>query len=296
MQRRDLLIGLVVVTVWGLNFIAIKLGLRDMPPLLLGALRFILACFPIIFFLPRPPIPWRSLVALGLSLNVGQFSLLFIGMKVGMPAGLASLVLQSQAFFTLLIAVACLGERCRWNHLAGLVIAACGMTIIGVQQGGEMTVAGFSLTLAAAASWSVGNIIMRQITVSAPPFSMLSLVVWAGAVAILPLTVLSWLLEGYDAWLAAYRNLNWTSVSSLVYIAFFATLAGFGLWGKLLSRYPAAVVSPLSLLVPIVGLSSSVLLLGESISLLQGLGAILVMSGLAVNVLGGKREIACSRE
>jgi O-acetylserine/cysteine efflux transporter len=296
MQRRDILIGLVVVTVWGLNFIAIKLGLRDMPPLLLGALRFVLACFPIILFLPRPPIPWRSLVTLGLSLNVGQFSLLFIGMKVGMPAGLASLVLQSQAFFTLLIAVAWLGERWRWNHLAGLVIAACGMTIIGVQQGGEMTIVGFGLTLAAAASWSAGNIVMRQITVSAPPFSMLSLVVWAGAVAILPLLLLSWLLEGYDAWLAAYQTLNWISVSSLVYIAFFATLAGFGLWGKLLSRYPAAVVSPLSLLVPIVGLSSSVVLLGESISLLQGLGAILVISGLAVNVLGGKQEVVCSQK
>ncbi|MDF2500521.1 MAG: protein of unknown function transrane [Anaerosporomusa subterranea] len=296
MQRRDILIGLVVVTVWGLNFIAIKLGLRDMPPLLLGALRFVLACFPIILFLPRPPIPWRSLVTLGLSLNVGQFSLLFIGMKVGMPAGLASLVLQSQAFFTLLIAVAWLGERWRWNHLAGLVMAACGMTIIGVQQGGEMTIVGFGLTLAAAASWSAGNIVMRQITVSAPPFSMLSLVVWAGAVAILPLLLLSWLLEGYDAWLAAYQTLNWISVSSLVYIAFFATLAGFGLWGKLLSRYPAAVVSPLSLLVPIVGLSSSVVLLGESISLLQGLGAILVISGLAVNVLGGKQEVVCSQK
>lgn len=296
MPRRDLLIGLVVVTVWGLNFIAIKLGLRDVPPLLLGALRFVLACFPIIFFLPRPPIPWRSLLALGLSINVGQFSLLFIGMKVGMPAGLASLVLQSQAFFTLLIAVAWLGERWRWNHLAGLVIAACGMTIIGAQQGGEMTVAGFGLTLAAAASWSAGNIVMRQITLSSPPFSMLSLVVWAGAVAILPLTVLSWLLEGYDAWLTAYQTLNWISVSSLVYIAFFATLAGYGLWGKLLSRYPAAVVSPLSLLVPIVGLSSSALLLGESISPWQGLGAILVISGLAVNVLGEKREIACPQK
>jgi len=296
MQRRDLLLGLVVVTVWGLNFIAIKLGLKDMPPLLLGALRFVFACFPIIFFLPRPPIPWRSLLALGLSINVGQFSFLFIAMKIGMPAGLASLVLQSQAFFTLLIAVAWFGERWRWNHLVGLAIAACGMTIIGAQQGGEMTTIGFVLTLAAAASWSVGNIIMRQITLSAPPISMLSLVVWAGAVAIVPLALLSWLLEGYDVWLTAYRSLSWISVSSLAYIAFFATLFGFGLWGKLLSRYPAAVVSPLSLLVPIVGLSSSALLLGESISLWQGLGAILVMSGLAVNVLGGKRQTVCSQE
>lgn len=291
MQRRDLLIGLIVVTVWGLNFIAIKLGLRDVPPLMLGAMRFLLACFPIIFFLPRPPIPWKWLIALGLSLNVGQFSFLFMGMKVGMPAGLASLVLQSQAFFTLLVAVTWFDEHWQWNQLVGLSIAACGMIIIGLQQGGEMTVAGFGLTLAGAACWGVGNVIMRRATLGVPAFSMLSLVVWAGAVAILPLMLLSWLVEGYDAWVVAFNTPSWSGFGSLAYIAFFATLIGFGLWGKLLSRYPAAVVSPLSLLVPIVGMSSSALLLGESISFWQGLGALLVMSGLTVHVLGGRWAI-----
>ncbi|SMD03303.1 EamA family transporter [Sporomusa malonica] len=288
MQRRDILIGLVVVTVWGLNFIAIKMGLRDVPPLLLGALRFLLACFPIIFFLPRPPIPWPWLIALGLSINVGQFSCLFLGMKVGMPAGLASLVLQSQAFFTLLVGVTCLGERWQWNHLAGLALSGGGMAMIGLQQGVEMTTAGFGLTLAAAACWGIGNVIMRRATLGIPPFSMLSLVVWAGAVAILPLTFLSWMLEGYDAWLVAFHSPTWTSIGSLVYLSFFATLVGYGLWGKLLSRYPAAVVSPLALLVPIVGMSSSALLLGESVSLWQGIGALLVMTGLVVHVLGAR--------
>jgi O-acetylserine/cysteine efflux transporter len=288
MQRRDILIGLVVVTVWGLNFIAIKLGLRDVPPLLLGALRFLLACFPIIFFLPRPPIPWLWLIALGLSINLGQFALLFLGMKVGMPAGLASLVLQSQAFFTVLVAVAWFGEQWSWNNLAGLALAACGMAIIGFQQGGEMTAIGFGLTLAAAACWGIGNVIMRRAMLGVPAFSMLSLVVWAGAVAILPLTILSWWLEGYDAWVAAYHTPTWTSLFSLIYLSFFATLLGYGLWGKLLSRYPAAVVSPLALLVPIVGISSSALLLGEAISLWQSFGALLVMAGLIVHVLGGR--------
>ncbi|MDF2874883.1 MAG: protein of unknown function transrane [Sporomusa sp.] len=292
MQKRDIFIGLVVVTVWGLNFIAIKIGLKEIPPLLLGALRFLLACFPIIFFLPRPPIPWLWLIALGLSINVGQFSFLFIGMKVGMPAGLASLVLQSQAFFTLLVGAAWLGERWSWNHLAGLALAASGMAIIGSQQGGEMTAAGFGLTLTAAACWGVGNVIMRRATQSLPPSSMLALVVWAGAVAILPLTALSWIIEGYDAWLAAYHTPSWASLGSIIYLSFFATLVGFGLWGKLLSRHPAAVVSPLALLVPIVGMSSSALFLGEAVSLWQGLGAVLVMSGLIVHVLGGRWKVS----
>lgn len=288
MQKRDILIGMVVVILWGLNFIAIKIGLQDIPPLLLGAVRFLLACFPIIFFLPRPPVDWRWLIALGLAINVGQFSFLFIGMKVGMPAGLASLVLQSQAFFTLLAGAVWLGERWGWNHLAGLALAAGGMVTIGWQQGGEMTAAGFACTLAAAACWGVGNVIMRQATQGIPPSSMLALVVWAGAVAILPLLLLSWIIEGYDAWLTACFAVSWASFGAVVYLSLLATLAGYGLWGKLLSRYPAAMVSPLALLVPVVGLSSAAFFLGEAVTLGQGLGALLVMAGLIVHVFGGR--------
>lgn len=286
MQRKDLFIGLLVIIVWGLNFIAIKLGLQTMPPLLLGSLRFLLACFPAILFLPRPPIRWPWLIALGLSINVGQFAFLFLSMKVGMPAGLASLLLQSQAFFTLFIAVTWFGEQWQWNHIVGLSFAVCGMVIIGVQQGGDMTTTGFGFILAAAACWGVGNIIMRQATLGVDKFSMLSLVVWSGAVAILPLTLLSLTLEGYDVWLTAFASATWTTVGSIVYLAFFATLVGYGLWGKLLSRYPAALVSPLALMVPLVGLSSSAIFLGESLSLAQSLGALLVMLGLAVHVFG----------
>ena len=288
MKRHDLIIGLIVIIVWGINFIAIKLGLQNMPPLLLGTLRFLLACFPAIFFLPRPPIRWPWLIALGLSINVGQFAFLFLSMKVGMPAGLASLLLQSQAFFTLFIAVMWFGERWHWNQLVGLTLSVCGMAIIGLQQGGDMTVTGFGLILAAAACWGIGNITMRQATLGVPNFSMLSLVVWSGAVAILPLALLSLVLEGYDTWLTAFQSATWTTVGSVVYLAFFATLVGYGLWGKLLSRYPASVVSPLALMVPLVGLSSSALFLGESLSVEQNLGALLVMLGLAIHVFGGR--------
>jgi O-acetylserine/cysteine efflux transporter len=290
LSRRDIGIGLIVVVLWGLNFIAIKLGLGDMPPLLLATIRFVVVCLPAIFFLPRPPVAWHWLIALGLTINVGQFAFLFMGIKLGMPAGLASLVHQSQAFFTLVFAVLLIGERWHWNNLAGLLVAACGMAVIASQQGSSMTAVGFWLTLTGAASWGAGNVIMRRATQGVPPFSMLALVVWAGAVAILPLALLSLCIEGPAAWQAAWQSITWTTGVSVIYLAYFATIGGYGLWGKLLSRYPAAVVSPFALLVPVVGMSSATLFLGEAFSLHQVIGALLVMSGLAVHVFGGRRS------
>lgn len=288
MNRRDIGIGLIVVVLWGLNFNAIKLGLGNMPPLLLAAIRFVVLCLPAIFFLPRPPVAWRWLIALGLTLNVGQFAFLFLGIKLGMPAGLSSLIHQSQAFFTLIIAVLFIGERLRWNNVLGLIVAAGGMVIIAFQQGSSMTAAGFGVTLIGAASWGAGNVIMRRATQGVPPFSMLALVVWAGAVAILPLGLLSLFIEGTAAWKTAWSSVNWVTVASIVYLAYFASLCGYGLWGKLLSKYSAATVAPFALLVPIVGMSSAALLLGESFSKWQLLGAVFVMAGLVVHVFGGR--------
>jgi O-acetylserine/cysteine efflux transporter len=295
LNRRDIGIGLVVVILWGLNFIAIKLGLANMPPLLLATIRFVVVCLPAIFFLPRPPVDWRWLIALGLTLNVGQFAFLFMGVKLGMPVGLASLVLQSQAFFTLMIAALLIGERWQWNHVVGLIIAAGGMVVVGSQQGGSITAAGFWLTLAASASWGTGNVIMRRATQGVLPFSMLSLVVWAGAVAILPLALLSLCIEGPAAWQTAWRSINWITIVSVIYLAYFASLGGYGLWGRLLSRYPAAVVSPFALLVPVIGMSSASLLLGEKFSLWQIIGSLVVMIGLVVNVFGGRLKKSVER-
>lgn len=304
MKRKDILIAFIIVIAWGLNFIAINLGLRELPPLLLGALRFLAVCVPIIFFLPRPPVSWGWLIVLGLSLNVGQFAFMFISMKVGMPSGLASLLMQAQAFFTLIFSILCFGERWQWHNLAGLLLAFGGMAVIGFHQGGGMTPAGFWLILLAAFCWGVGNIVMRRTTLGVPQFSMLSLVVWAGAVAIVPLAVLSFFIEGWDKWLAAYQQVTWKGVGSILYLAYIATFVGYGLWGRLLSRYSAAEVAPWALLVPIVGMSSSALLLGEVLTIWQSTGAILVMSGLVVHVLGGRvkqssdlkqgRKINCS--
>lgn len=283
MSPKDLLLALVVIIVWGLNFVVIKVGLDDMPPMLLGALRFMLAAFPAVLFVRRPQIPLRWLLLYGLTISLGQFAFLFYAMSVGMPAGLASLVLQSQAFFTLLFAALFLGERLRMTNLFGLLVAAAGLLLIGLQGDRLMTMAGFAMTIGAASMWALGNIVTRKLG----KVNLVGLVVWGSLVPPLPFLALSWSLEGPEAIEAALRGINLDSILVLIYLSFGATILGYGLWSRLLSRYPASQVAPFSLLVPVVGLTSSALLLDERLGPLQVLGALLVMLGLLINVCGG---------
>lgn len=283
MSPKDLMLALVVIVVWGMNFVVIKVGLDSIPPMLLGAMRFMLAAFPAVLFIKRPQMPLRWLLAYGATISLGQFAFLFSAMKVGMPAGLASLVLQSQAFFTLFFAVLFLGERLRLTNLVGLVIAASGLLLIGMQGDRSMTMAGFVLTLCAASMWALGNIITRKVG----KVNLVGLVVWGSLVPPIPFLGLSWVLEGPTAIESALRGFSLDSALVLLYLAFGATLLGYSLWSRLLSRYPANTVAPFSLLVPVVGLTSAALLMDEHLGFYQGVGALLVMSGLAVNVAGG---------
>ena len=282
MSPKDLMLALVVIVVWGMNFVVIRVGLDNIPPMLLGSLRFMLAAFPAILFIKRPKMPLRWLLAYGATISLGQFAFLFSAMKVGMPAGLASLVLQSQAFFTLFFAVLFLGERLRMTNLIGLVIAACGLLLIGMQGDRTMTLAGFVLTICAASMWALGNIVTRKVG----KVNLVGLVVWGSLIPPIPFFALSWFMEGPVAIEAALRGFNMDSALVLLYLAFGATILGYGLWSRLLSRYPANTVAPFSLLVPVVGLTSAALLLDEHLGVLQAAGAVLVMLGLAVNVGG----------
>ena len=276
MTPKDLLLALLVIVVWGLNFVVIKVGLHGMPPMLMGALRFLLAAFPAIFFVRRPQVPLRWMLAYGMTISLGQFALLFYAMYVGMPAGLASLVLQSQAFFTLFFAALLLGERLRGSNLFGLLVAASGLVLIGLQGGQAMTLAGFALTIAAASMWALGNVVTRKLG----KVNLVGLVVWGSLIPPLPFLALSLWLEGPELIGHSLRTLGVDSLLVLAYLAFGATILGYGLWSRLLSRYPASQVAPFSLLVPVVGISSSALLLGERLGTLQMMGAALVMAGL----------------
>ncbi|MDG9930308.1 MULTISPECIES: EamA family transporter [unclassified Pseudomonas] len=283
MSPKDLLLALVVIVAWGLNFVVIRVGLDSLPPMLLGALRFVLAALPV-FLVRRPNLPWRWLIAYGATISLGQFVFLFEAMANGMPAGLASLVLQSQAFFTLAFAALFLGERMRGASVLGLLIAGGGLLLIGLQTGHSTSLLGIVLTLVAASMWAMGNVLTRKFG----KINLMGLVIWGSLIPPVPFFLLSLWLEGPQRIEQALLNIGTSSILALLYLALIATLLGYGLWSRLLSRYPAGQVAPFSLLVPVVGLSSSAWLLGERLSTLQWVGAGLVMLGLLVNVFGGR--------
>ncbi|WP_417846518.1 EamA family transporter [Streptomyces polyrhachis] len=282
MQPRHTALAVLVAAIWGVNFVVIELGLDHFPPLLFSALRFLAAALPAVFFVGRPRVAFRWVVAVGLALGVAKFGLLFVGMDHGMPAGLSSLVLQVQAVFTAVLAMAVLGERPGRVRLAGMGIALAGVAVAAVDEGASGPLAGFVMVIAAAAMWGVSNVVTRK---AAPP-DPLNWMVWVSTIPVLPLLALSLLTEGWDADLAALRGLDWAGVGVLLFVAWVATLFGFGAWGYLMRHYEASLVAPYTLLVPVFGMSSAALLLGEGISPLRWCAAVLLVGGVTVTSLG----------
>jgi O-acetylserine/cysteine efflux transporter len=295
MHRRDLTIALFVVAIWGANFTVIRLGLDGVPPMLLASLRFLLAAFPAILFVPRPVVGLRYWLAYGLSVGVGQFGCLFYAMHIGMPAGVASVVLQSQAFFTLLFAVLLLHETVTIRQITGLCLAAAGLFLVGGVSGkaNAITPAALLLTIAAAAFWGISNIVVRKAGSSAASqgekLDMLSLVVWSVLVPPLPLFLLSLLLDSPANVAQALTHLDAVSLFAIAYLAFAATIFGYGAWSYLLSRHPANQVAPLSLLVPVAGLLTARIVLDERLTLIQWGGCLLVVTGLLQAFFGRNR-------
>jgi len=281
MKPKHILLALVVVALWGGNFVVIRIGLDSFPPILLAALRFVLAAAPA-FFLPRPEISWKRMIALGLAWFVAQFSLLFLGMAVGMPPGVASVVLQSQVFFTIVIAAFVLGETPRLRQVAGTCVALAGIALIGFTAGsGGVTVLGFALVLAASLFWAVGNILMR----GAGKADILPLIVWLSIIPPLPLFGMSYVFEGPERIMRALTHMNAAGVGSVLYLTICATMVGYGGWGKLLKTYPASTVAPFSLLIPVFGATCAYLTLGETFGPRRLAGMALILAGLAVVVL-----------
>jgi O-acetylserine/cysteine efflux transporter len=281
MNPRHVLLALAVVVVWGVNFVVIEVGLEGFPPLLFSALRFFFAAVPAIFLLGRPRVAWRYVIAVGLALGVAKFGLLFIAMDHGVPAGLASLVLQSQVIFTLLFAVLVLRERPRRTQVAGIAIACLGLVLIMLDGGLSAPVGALALVIAAGVCWGVSNTVTRH----AKPKDTLRFMVWVSAVAVLPLLSLSLLTEGAGRDLEALRNISLTGVGAIGYLSFVATLFGFGVWGFLLRTYDASTVAPFSLLVPVVGMAAAWVLRGEAVGLQQALAAVLIIGGMACTVI-----------
>ena len=294
MGARDLLAALAVVIIWGLNFIAMKWGLESFTPFELGAMRYVAAALPMVFLVRPPRIGWRWVVGFGMFQGVGQFSFGFFALKLGMTAALASVLMQTQVFFTALFGFMALGERPSRPLLIGMALAGVGlvcfaMNFIGPEAGsaGGATLIGIALTLCAAASWSVCGCSQR----AAPGYDPLAFVVWSCPAPILAFVALvattepdagRWLHA--DAW-AALPAVAWGSVA---YLGWMATILGYGLWTRLLTRHPANRVAPFSLGVPVVGLAAGMLVLGEVVTPWQWAGTAFVVSALVCVVLGGR--------
>jgi len=284
-------LALLVVLGWGVNFVVIRLGLDELPPMLLGALRFLIVAFPALLFVKPPKLPLRWLLAYAFTLSLGQFALLFSAMHLGMPAGLASLVLQSQMLFTMIFALLLLGERLRLPQILALLVATGGLVLLASQTpAAQMTLIGFLLTIAAAASWGLGNIVNRRIS-QLGEVNLMGLVIWGALIPPLPFLALSLWLEGPQLILSSLAQMGLKSLFSLLYLASVATLFGYGSWAFLMRHYPASQVAPLTLLVPVVGLLTAWLALDEGLSLVQLGGIALILAGLAINVFGDRLRL-----
>jgi O-acetylserine/cysteine efflux transporter len=281
MRPRDIGLAIAVAAAWGFNFVAIHVGLAHLPPLLFSALRFGLAAFPALLFVGRPTVAWRWVLTVGLVLGVVKFTLLFEGMDRGMPAGLSSLVLQSQAIFTVIFAVLVLRERPRRMQVLGLAVAAGGLGLVAWRLGPDRPFGAFMLLVGAAVTFGAANVAMRK----AAPADMLNFMVWVSAVATPPLIVLTLLFDGPSTDLAALRSVDLAAVGALAYIAGVSTLVGFGVWGALIRRYGASTVAPFAMLVPFFGMASGVVFLGERVHATDLVGGALVVGGVLLGAV-----------
>ena len=281
MTARDILAALSVAIVWGLTFIAIKVGVGETTPLMLAALKFFFAAFPMVFFLAPPKAAAWAVALYGLMIGLGQFGLLFVAIHEGFPVGLASLVIMAQVFFTILLVWLLLSERPRRAQIVGAIVAFAGMAVIGSVRLAGASLGPFLLVILAAAFWGSGNVLAKTVG----KVDMLAFTVWSSLAAPLPLFFLSIAVEGTGG-LAALAHPGWKLVISVLVVSYAGTVFGYGLWARLLAQYSAATVAPFALIVPVVGMVAGSLLFGEILSPVELLGGVLVMAGLAVNLVG----------
>lgn len=286
MKRNDLLLGLLVTLLWGANFSVIKLGLATVDPFLLTALRFLFCAVPAVFLLPRPAEPLRLVATYGLLFGVGLWGAVNLAIFLGLSAGLASLVLQSSAVFTVLFAARVFGERVAPAQWFGIALAALGLVGIVAATEGRLSMAGALLVVFAALCWSACTLLVRRHR----PANMLAFVVWSGAFAVPPLFLLTWLVKGSAPFVALLADADAGTAFSLAYQAYVVTIFGYAAWNHLVGRYPASTVAPLSLMVPVAGLATAWLAYGERIGGARLGGALLVLAGLAVFAFSAMRR------
>lgn len=278
MPVKHSILAVLVMFVWGANFVVIDEGLDGVPPLLFLAMRFVLVAFPMLLFVPRPAASWRAVVGVGAFMSLGQFSLLYISLDLGLPAGLASLVLQAQVIFTIVIAAVVLRETPSRRQVLGAAIGTTGLIVVAVAHGASAPVVPLLVILGGALSWAIGNVVSRAAGVA----SGLSLVVWSALVVPLPALALSLLVDGPDEIARALTDLSGVAIASTAYTAIGASLIGYGIWNSLLARHPAGAVVPFVLLVPPIGIVVAWLAQGEVPTSAELAGGAVMLVGVAI--------------
>jgi O-acetylserine/cysteine efflux transporter len=281
MRPFDVARAVLVAVLWGLAFVATKIGLDSFSPPQLAALRFLIAGIPALF-LPRPPIAWSRLIAIGLTLFTGQFLFQFFGIARGTPPGLASVVVQTQAFFTIAFAAVALDERPTRRQAIGVAVALTGLGLIALTVGGDLTPLGLGLTMLSPVSWAIGNVLLKRL----PPVEMLNLAVWLSLVPPLPALALSLALDGPPA----LATVTLAGLAAAIYLGVAATVLAYAIWADLLRRYPVAAVTPFALLAPLVAASASAIVFGERFPPFRRVGMALVLLGTATIVTAGARK------
>src|SRR5690349_13047305 len=270
MRPRDTALAVLVAIIWGTNFVAIRTGLDSVPPLLFLAVRFVVVCIPAVFFVRRPELPWRDLALIGLFTSLGQFALMYLALHLGMPPGLASLVLQAQVLLTVVIAALWLRERPSTAQRLGVALGGAGLLTIAVGRGMSAPLLPLVVLVLAAVSWAVGNVLTRRAGALTGPGAGRGVTVWSGLVVPLPALALSFVVEGPTAIGAALSHLQWQAVASTAYTAYLSSLVGYGIWNTLLSRHPVAKVTPFAMLVPVFGMVAA----GVGVAVLRRRGGV----------------------
>ena len=291
MKKKDILLSILIVILWGVNFTVIKLGLSGVPSMLLVSMRYLLSTFPAIFFIEKPKTEMKYIVLYGLTVGVGQFSCLFYAMQIGMPAGIASVVLQTQAFISPVFAMIFLNEKLNSKQIVGFIVSAIGLIFILMASIGDginnVPFLAFILMLAAPTFWAVSNIIARiasdKAAAKGEKLNMISMVVWSGLIPPIPMFGLALMFDTPETLLGILTNLSGISIFAALYLAYGATLIGYGIWSILIAAYPLNKVAPITLLVPIVALLSARIILTEQLSPLQWIGFIVILTGLAIS-------------
>jgi O-acetylserine/cysteine efflux transporter len=284
MPLRDVTLGLAIALLWGFNFVVMKVGVTELPPLVLAACRFSLAAVPLVFFVPPPRSAWRWIILFGLLFGVIKFTLLFLGLRLGMPAGLSAVVLQMQALFTALLAGVLLAERADARQIIGAVVATAGLALLAADWIGSAPLLPFVLVVAAALTWAMANIVAKRAT-GADPFAF---TLWSSLVAAGPLVILALFVEGWSSVHTSLANMTWRGGGAILYLAYPVALWSVAVWNGLMQRHSAAAVAPFALLVPVVSLLLGHVLLGEPISRAMAAGGMLVLLGLGISMLRWK--------